>query len=367
MAVVPISSSELLAHQPPVNEALTAASSTNVRSLHPRENGGVLLYEGDFKSRVNSIEWGDPTAYKLGAITTGMAHLTDGTVQEVKVGEPNERTTDIALSTGTALFTRQRGLNKRMMMRAMGLGMPFVSVGTELEFDGLPNIGRSAHNNLAILDVTEEKFGHASGISAEYGISRRAMIGMAIQALAPLRGREIVVSDLIVPCFNQSIFTAGVEELGKFATEPLLGAKRVAKDFRHLPWKHMLLYPKTIDTTRKGVISHLATIPTLVSGDAGRYGRLTNPNTTNMHLQVWEGDGWSQGEKWVSDFSDYPNVQVDLEDGGSHFACALQETLDDWYARTEVLRDELVKTGDDHTKIDIRKIVSTKASTSHPQ
>jgi len=319
--------------------------------LSPRFNEGIFV-PGRFNSEIIEARQVKPTTqYYEGQITTEEITMSDGSVHEVKNGHPANQQTEVAVIATTALFTRIRGLNKRMMLNLMTHGLPVTFVSAERQFDEL-ELARSAHNLLQIADYEAETRGYHRTAFSYSGISRAAMVGMGVVAMAPAHGKTVVYGDMIVPCYPQKIDLLKPFE---YAQQPFREVVTLLRSLGELPIKHLLRYPKTVDLSHAGIHSALRSIPTLVSGQAGEMAAYIDKKTP-MFIQTFKEDFMSQGHKWVELFSDHPHAVVDAGEHGGHSGCASQDTFAGWLQRFVNLADELVRVQDNPIEVDHARV-----------
>ncbi len=304
----------------------------------PQPIGSFL--PANYQSEIETYTEESPQTRRQGVITLRRVVMTDGSRYVVESGEPQERVTDVPTTMTTPWLTSPRGYNRRMMLALMDCGFPVDLVSGEARDDHRPHLAKSAYNQLKIAELTSGEEGRDNEQLMVDGVSRAAMIGLGITAMAHQHNREVIYTESIVPCFPRglSAWRDGKDYLRFPVTE--------VSALRHLgslPFKILLHYSRTFDTSPSALLRHIEAIPTLVSGVAGEFGDQL-PEDTHATVTVFRGDIMSQGEAWEEKLARYPNMKVDAFSSGGHFSCAMPDTYRDWRERQDRLRNEFLRT-----------------------
>lgn len=286
-----------------------------------------------------------------GQTHTELYTTPNGRHYEVVIGEPDNQRSDIAVGYTTPWFT---GIgdrhNKHTMQNLLKLGYPAVMIGPEgghAEWPRTPaafkrfvqqlgsiSLDETATNMHQILDATDGKGLYRPGHIISTGESRGAMAGYGVNAKANNFNRNVVYSDYSSPCFAQSPRLRNVPEhipspLAEITTTANLLGKVSLKRFVAIkPGPHYLLHA-------------LATIPTLLSGQAGELAKQI-PRDNKIHNALLAQDRMGQNEIWKIIFADYPFVVNTVYHGG-HMGSVSDDVLRGRRERLGNLRDELTE------------------------
>ncbi len=307
---------------------MTQTEFLPVQSTLPRQDEVFLA-----QNPVRNIDHIKRRHHKRGYVDTLNVTMEDDVRYRVYSAEPKERITDTPMTMALPWFTKNEGLNRRMMYHIAGQGIPVDVVTVEQNLSYLPHLGKSAHNQLEISRQTAALYERNDDEIYVNGVSRGAMIGFALNAFAKAHGKEVLYSDLLVPCYPERLNI--IRDALTYVALPKHELSSIAA-FRSLPVKLMAKYPGTLDISPRGIVQHIKSIPTLTSGAAGE-AALMMPNDTTAHVSVFDGDIMSQGERWRELLSDFPNITVENIAGGGHLSCASEPTYCDWAKRIDSL------------------------------
>jgi hypothetical protein len=279
---------------------------------------------------------------KIGKIALYKQEFTmrDGTRYNVAstVLPDDKRVTDIANIETSAWLTRFGGLNKRrqLALGKMGIESTFVSVPQNLLHIG--SIEENAYHQLSIARETAEQFERDPDWVFINGISRGAMTGLAAAAIASRHNMGVMYGDYIVPCFPRGLNPQeDLRELPDLITNEL----DPIRSLKQIPWKALRHYPHTIDRLPRQLLQQLKEVPTLLSGTVGELIDDSLPPEAFGYITAYEGDIMSQGRRWQEKFHPamYPNMIVDLQQGGGHLSCATVPCHDGWLDRMKSVSD----------------------------
>ena len=305
-------------------------------SPEPRYVEAFLLPEGYEKNTIKKVRQLGEISDDLGRMVSRQVIMQDGLDYTVKSFNPHHRVTDIAVTMTVPWLTEPAGYNVHMALTLAKLGFPVDLVSAERNVELKPDLGKSAHNQLEINELTAMKHNRDPEKLIATGVSRAAMIGLLLTALAGDDGREVVYGDYVVPCYPKSL-TVG--SIGKHALMPVSEAKTI----RHLldfPFRTLQHYPTTFSVNPKRWVNHLAAMPELTSGVAGEAVRYM-PIDTQGYVTAFSGDVMSQGENWQKLFAEFPNMEVELIKGGGHLSCASPRAIKSWKERFAKLGSDL--------------------------
>ncbi len=312
-------------------EAVTALDSPE-----PRYVGAFLLPENYEKNNIKKVREIGEINDDLGRMVSRQIFMKDGLEYIVKSFNPHDRKTDIPVTMTVPWLTEPAGYNSHMALTLGKLGFPVDLISAERNMELKPNLAKSAHNQLEIAELTALKHNRDPKKLIVTGVSRAAMVGLLITALAEDDDREVIYGDYVVPCYPKAL---NVGNIGKHALMPLSELKTV----RHIldfPFRTLQHYPTTFSMKPKRWVNHIASMPELTSGIAGEAVRYM-PRDIRGHLTAFRGDVMSQGENWQELFADFPNMEVDLINGGGHLSCASPLAIKSWKQRFHQLGDEL--------------------------
>lgn len=232
---------------------------------------------------------------------------------------PKHLKTDVGITQTTPWVTSLGGLNRRVLHSQLDAGMygSLLSIAQQAGYK--PSLEQAAHNQLAIERFLAERVDHErdpDNIIIK-GISRGAMIGIAMGALAEQHDWKVMYSDLTVPCFPNKL--DALQTAGKL---PAMFRDEVAAlmNLRNIPLRALRHYTGTLDTSREGLRYAIATIPELTSGNTGRLAD-SIPEDASAYIIGFEGDVMSDMEEWERRMKDRPNIIVDTRLGGAHATC----------------------------------------------
>jgi len=281
--------------------------------------------------------------------TVTMENGSEYLVVNTKIPEKRERAgSDIVNLETTAWTTQIEGMNMRRMHALAKLAIPTVFVSVQQNLDRRGRIDRNAHNELEIA----KSFAHQYDYSDQYiignGISRGGMTALDVAAVAPQHAIEAIYTDSIVPCFPYGLdLRRDLPAYLKFL--PNEGSTLAA--IREVPFSALRHYPNTLDLSLKGIFQQLKEIPTLLSGEVGRQIQDNMSENTFAHVTAYEGDIMSQGNRWkeLLDSAKYPNIVVELLNGGGHMSCVSNGCHNDWLARARTISELLHESTDNRS------------------
>lgn len=310
---------------------------TAIRSTRdPRPGEGILLPEGYEQNTIKKIKLVDELSDELGRCIFRRVEMEDRLVYDVKSFEPHKRKTDIAVSMTVPWLTEPSGYNTHMALILAKLGYAVDLVSAERNVELKPHIGKSAHNQLEIAQYTAEVHDRDKKKIIATGVSRAAMIALLLTALADTHDMEVEYGDYIVPCYPKG-FT--IFELGRHAVMPI-SETQAARHILDFPLRTLQHYPNTFSVNPKKWLNHMAALSHLMSGITGDSVQYM-PEDLRGHLTAYLGDPMSQGENWQKKFADFPNMEIELINGGGHLSCATPATLGAWKGRFYNLAEEL--------------------------
>jgi hypothetical protein len=286
---------------------------------------------------------------KGGTLFSEVVYMSDGVPYEVVTGVPEEPVTDIGVILTTAWFTSIKGHNTHTTLKLMQMGYPVTLIGPEGgHFD--PSIGpiekikhlkqielaRTAHNMHEILSHTQPRFDQDPENCVALGESRGAMVGKGFVASDRLHGRNVLYADFVAPCFAKEVSISQLIEYRDQLPHELASLAHLAGK---TSLRRLIHYPSTLNVNPNALAHALATIPTLISGQAGNMARHTDQDQ-NMHITGFQGDHAGQIEEWEDIFSAHGGVRVARE-SGSHVTIANNQTLGKMVSRLSGLAEQL--------------------------
>ena len=315
-------------------------------------------------TKIEPAHGGEPKPFKHGVAYMDIVTLENDRTYQVVSGVPNKPRTDIPVFIGTALGTTIHGHNWHTMLDMMELGFPVVMVGPEGGHRNLPktpralkrylqnlariSIGETGANMHEIFDAYDENpeykpFPYQSGVVLKTGESRDGAVGMSFVAQAGQFDREVADTYLIAPPFplpkplkaGPELIPRTVEIFEQVGSIALHAGANGPRRLRH--------YPKTLCMDPLFAMHVAATVPTLVSGAAGRYARRI-PHDSRMYMVHYDRDPWTSIEGWkeVLDSDEYPHVVQDVR-SGNHGDIVHPDTQEHRVAHFRRLSDELAK------------------------
>ncbi len=307
-------------------------------------------------------------ATRHGITSTEVYTLQNGREYEVVTGEPYAQRSDVPIVSTTALATSIRGHNRHNLYQGMSLGYPVVLIGPEGGHSHIPtsrkaarqavrnllsiNLAETAENMHEILEITDRLGFYEPGKIISTGESRGAMIGMGVKSRASKFGRLVIYSDLTAPCFPMPR-----KEIERRTNLPMETIRQTSL-MGHLPLKlhprRLAHYPATLNLNPQFLLHVVGTIPTLLSGSAGKLAREIDQDAY-IHNTLFRNDTWSFPEGWSEIFAEYPNVVNTLRPG-NHMGITDELTLKERSNRLGGLRDELAANHNRMAGIDWRNV-----------
>lgn len=250
-------------------------------------------------------------------------------------GTPKNPKTDVGITQTTPWITSLGGLNRRILHSQLDAGMYSSLLSIAQQAGYKPSLEQAAHNQLAIERFLAENLDHGRDPDnlIVKGISRGAMIGIAMGALAKKHDWEVMYSDLTVPCFPNKLDTfKTASKLPAMVRDEITSVANL----RNIPLRALRHYIGTLDTSPAGIRYALATIPELTSGNAGKLAD-SIPEDASAYIVGFEGDVMSDMEEWHRRMEHHPNVIVETRPGGAHANCFHE----DIYQESKQRMDEL--------------------------
>lgn len=335
----------------------TSTQNAEMRS-EQRQEQGPHNFEGffddlpTFENKLDSDKSMGSIETSRGAVYREVFEMQDGTRYPAVTGVPNAHDSDTAVVFTTAWMTATRGHNMRTLMRAMKAGYTAIMIGPEEE---LRNTQKSAARRLIDAPLTsplkvawdmnrilDDVLLHLNVRQDEIitlGESRGAMLAHGFNIEEYSGPRRIVYGDLTAPCFARPPKLTELPAVaGQLVPEALtlaklgirLAQKPVARHYRGTAPGDIEYYPK-----------ELTKIPQLLGGFAGKIAlcSMQGRPDTQLHVRIFEGDGWSQSEEWKKLYQPYlGSVTLELCEG-YHLDIASGETLDNIELRLKMLAE----------------------------
>lgn len=320
------------------------------QTVHPHHEGVFLPRypevpeDWQFSTRIYEIEKKDTHYDRYGSIVTNhRLMMTDRALYNLRVTQPREAVTDIAIFKTPAWTTNSRGHNERTGQELGNLGLPNIEVSalgeerdsfakelarialrpiTTLQDLRNVSLARQAH---VMLSVASEAgyFGLNGEYAFWFGESRGAMTAMGACALAESHDINIPFAMPVAPCFEEGLSLSTLNEhRGQLRNELM----NVAKLAGHVSLGRLIHYPNTFNLSLKSCVYELAHIPTLCNGDAGKLQRYI-PREQTMEVLAFENDLAGQYQRWQDAFYPYPNVTV-RRVPGAHLSIADKRTME---------------------------------------
>lgn len=306
--------------------------------------------ELQFDSAVTSFEKVGTDRYFRGKGVTSRYEvaLSDGSEYKVNIGLPETQVSPIAEASTTPFTTGLNGFNFHHLLKAIEHGFPAIKISAETKWQGELTQARTSSNCLRIIDaclehtdlntITQEKS------LALTGVSRGAMLALAMRALASYEGRTIPYINTIVPCYPRPA-GLGAKELEQLPKEALA----LGRHLLSLPLPLLSRYPSSLDIHKAGLKYHFAAIPMLTSGEAGTF-RHHIPKDAAGYMTIYKDDLMCMGDTWIEDYKDFPNMHIVDASGNepapcnAHLRCINYKDLIPFSERQKRLAHELART-----------------------
>lgn len=256
---------------------------------------------------------------------------------DLVTARPRDPKTNVSSTATTAWLTGIHGLNKRILLARMDAGMPASLLSTARHAGYKPSLEQAAHNQLSIerclAENDPERDPHNLTIS---GISRAAMIGIGMNALAERHDWNVMYSDLTAPCFPERL---DLRKAQKYSS--LLGRETLAlMNLFSIPPRTLRHYTGTVDLSPAGLRYAISTIGELTSGNAGRLAA-SMPEDTSAYILGFEGDVMSDIHEYERRLENHPNVVFDTRKKGAHAAFLHEDVYQQARRRMLHLPEEL--------------------------
>jgi hypothetical protein len=331
----------------------------------PSSEGFFEPSEHDRRNPVVDQEVIETNKSRYGKTQVEIFTLENGRHYEVVTGIPRRQRSDIAVFIGTALGTSIRGHNWHTMNDMLELGYPTVLVGPEGGHARWPvtpagwrqfahnlfsiRLEETAENMHEILQVTDGYGAYTPGKVIKTGESRDAGITMGFNARAHKFDRSVIYSDAIAPCFpTPKPITISKDSLGRLKE---IGTQvgSLARESTNLDIRRALHYPRTINPNPHFLLHMVATVPTLISGNAGKLAREIDRGA-RIHNTHFTEDPWAFPAGWVELFADHPFVEHDHRPG-DHGAIVREDTQQSRVERFQNLLEELEANHQDEEEV----------------
>lgn len=310
----------------------------------PHHDDGDFLppeYDNPVKS-VRSLE--KPEVHDHATFYSQLVTMQNGTEYRVVNSTIPEKyadnSSDIANVETTAWTTQIEGMNKRRMHALARLSMPTIFVSVQQNLANIGHLDQNAHNELQILQEFAERYDYSDEHNIGNGISRGGMTTLSTAAIASKHNMDQIYTDSIVPCFPYGLdLRRDLAAYSKFL--PNEGSSLAA--IKDIPFPALRHYPNTVDHSIKGIFQQLKEVPSLLSGEVGRQVQENMSTDQFAYVSAYEGDVMSQGSRWkeMLDSKKYPNIIVDLINGGGHMSCVSNDCHTDWVDRVSTIAEIL--------------------------
>lgn len=328
----------------------TASQLSNTETVRPHHEGiflpkgSELPEEWQFSTRIYGIHKKDTHHDRYGNVVTNYRlQMTDRAMHNLRVTQPREAATDIAVFKTPAWTTNSRGHNQRTGQELGNLGLPNIEVSAlgEERDSFAKELARTALRPMATLqdlrNVSLARQAHVMlsvageaeffGLNGEYafwfGESRGAMTAMGACALAASHNIKIPFAMPIAPCFEEGLSLQTLNEhRGQLRNELFNMAKLIG----NVSLNRLLHYPNSLNASPKSIVYELAHATTLFNGDAGKLQKHI-PLDQTMEVLAFENDLAGQYERWQNAFEPFPNVTVRCVPG-AHLSIADKRTMD---------------------------------------
>ncbi len=299
--------------------------------------------------------------------------LANGRHYEAVSGVPAEKRTDVKVVEGTALGTSIHGHNFYNLLQVMDEGFEGTLIGPEgghakwlaalkdpvgfAKNLASISIWETAGNMHEILNALEESPPDERQPVVKLGESRDAAIAFGFAARADEFDREVIFTDAIAACFAEgkpltlspNLIPRAGEVFGQIGS---LAWHSARMNLAHP--RRALHYARTVNPNPYFLLHVAATVPTLVSGQAGELARRVDADA-RMYLTHFTGDPWAEPPDWLELFKDHELITHD-ERPGDHGGIAKAETQRDRRARVGRLGHELATNRDDIERIDWERV-----------
>lgn len=309
---------------------------------------------------------------------------SDGAVRLVSIGEPNpsyfqkDGISPNVIVSGDPYFTGPDGINADKLRSMVQLGYHVVwphhqgrhsvaptsreHLQTMWRFLSNKGVGRSAHQDQALLDHLAPSAAFSTQEVHVEGYSRSSMKGQAFVALSEQHDRKVIYSDLDAPCFAHESspkeliegflrqLPHGVRGLGRLATQvSTLGAAMGEPN-------KLRGYLGTFDPHPLNLLHELAWMRPLINGDAGTYAEAMPLDSLGV-ITLFDKDYMSQQADWRRIHAARPGIVI-REKEGSHLAGAYPENLKLKYDRFERIQQYRLEHNLSLTGIEITDILA---------
>lgn len=308
----------------------------------PRDDGVFLSEEINAVEQMHEIDKERVTPYAT--FRKQLATMEDGSryiVTSTDIPDKYQRdSSDIMSIETSAWLTKGAGLYTRRALHLARLAIPSTFVGVQQNLNRFGHLPNAAHDQLEIAKHIASQQGYDLSHAIGNGISRGGMATLIATALAQQHGISMRYFDASVPGFPIGFDLA--RDLGSLLKFPI-NEMSALKSFSAVPLKNMIHLPATLDTSLRGAFQQIKEVPTILKGDVGHH-IPSLPADAFGHVGAYEGDMVSQGARYKEELSPFPNVIVDLQPGGGHSNCFLEECCGGWKSRdggvVEVLHDD---------------------------
>lgn len=297
--------------------------------------------EFDNPVRENGIKQvGRPDRHSYVTYRNHEVTMNDGArymVTTTEIPEKYQRdSSDVMNLETTAWMTQPDGINKRRMSVLAKYAMPSVFMSVQQNKSRIGDLTKNAHNGIEIARSMAEIYDFDTDAITTQGMSRGGMTGLTAASVAEQHDTHVAYTDSIVPCFPDGLKARDLIEYLRLLPHEVSTFNAI----REVPLRYLRRYPKTLDLN---FCQQLKEVPTLLSGDVGKQIRQNMDTEAFAHVTVYEGDIMSQGKKWEGLFNEstYPNVVMDVKNGGGHLSCVGNDSFTEWQDRLRTITDIL--------------------------
>jgi hypothetical protein len=284
----------LVAVQDPGGQAAPQEAGFELNPQNPRSTEGFLM------DGIVSVERLSDDMRSGHQAQLDRYAMADGNVYEMEFTRPSDPRSDTAIGDTTPWLVGRRGFSEKVNGQFNDMGYPTILVSPK---DGAlgANLRHSVHNMNSIVGHVLQNSDLRPAVLG-YGSSRAAAIALGL--------RDMEYSDVIAPCFPDApkvsellgtVAQAGFEaiELGRHAVR--IGPRGIAR------------HRKTFSTSPSDWRHYLEVIPHLWSGDTGRLSEESRHTPT--HITLFDKDGWSQPEGWITMAEERENMAITMLNG----------------------------------------------------
>lgn len=275
--------------------------------------------------------------FKSGEVERYEVTMQNGAMYHLLNATPHEPETDVSITSTTAWLTGLDGMNKRILLAQMNAGMEASLLSTARQIGYKPSLEQAAHNQLAIAKhMAEVSPSRDDDNFVVHGISRAAMIGIGINALADRHDMNVMHNTLIAPCYPAPLSLKNISKYSHIIPDEIIAVAGMLK----IPPQTLRHYVSTLDISPEGLRYAVATIPELTSGNAGKLADAM-PEDTSAYIMGFEGDAMSDIHEYERKLQNHEDVVFDIRSGGAHASITHESIYQEYKRSLQTLPQEV--------------------------